>query len=278
MRPAVLLVGVVTVVYALLCVAVLSRSPLVELDSAALRWANSVYEPVLYRVLWDWVVLGQRAVCLAIAAAWLTLRALRTRDLRPLITLGLATLLLNISVGLVKTGIGRIGPLELGAGAVAPGATTIFTDGTIFPSGHTANAVVTWGLLAWLARRHRRRWGWVAAAMSVSIGLTTIYLGTHWVSDVLAGWAAGGLVLLAVPALTPLVDRLDRRCSAVLSWLRRPRAGAAPATPRGCGHDLDRDRSELRRRARGDHRAAGRSHAGRRVRLAGVGQSASLRR
>jgi membrane-associated phospholipid phosphatase len=230
-RPGVVLVGFVALVYAVLCVAVLSGSPLVELDSAVLRWAPSAHWPALEPVLSAWVLLGQRAICLALAAVWLTVRAVRTRDLRPLLTLGAATLLLNVSVGLVKTVVGRLGPLELGAAAVHPGASTIFTDGTIFPSGHTANAVVTWGLLAWLARGHRRAWGLAAAFMAVSIGLTTIYLGTHWVSDVLAGWAAGGLVLLALPALTPLVDRLDAVAATVLDRLRGARRALTARMP-----------------------------------------------
>ncbi|WP_448627134.1 phosphatase PAP2 family protein [Geodermatophilus sp. URMC 64] len=223
-RPGVVLLGSVLLVYAVLCAGVLEGSPLVDLDSAVLRWSPSAHWPLLRPFLSVWVLLGQRAVCLAMATAWLTLRAVRSRDLRPLMTLGLATLLLNVSVGLVKTVIGRLGPLQLGAAATHPGASTIFADGTIFPSGHTANAVVTWGLLAWLARRHRRLWGAAAGVLAGSVGLTTVYLGTHWVSDVLAGWAAGGLVLLAVPALAAVADRLARVRAG-------PRPGASPATP-----------------------------------------------
>jgi PAP2 superfamily len=61
----------------------------------------------------------------------------------------------------------------------------------IFPSGHTANAVAVWGTLAYLATRHRRAAGAAAGVMALAIGLATVYLGTHWVSDVLGGWAAG---------------------------------------------------------------------------------------
>ena len=141
------------------------------------------------------------------------------RDLRPLVALATATLLLNASVGLVKTVIGRLGPLQLGPAALGPGGSAVFAHGTIFPSGHAANAVVTWGLLAWLARAHRRLWGIAAGLLAASVGLTTLYLGTHWVSDVLAGWVAGGLVLLAVPAATARTFRLARRLR-----IRRPQA------------------------------------------------------
>ena len=186
------------------------------LDLAVLRWSPSSHWPEFSGFLSSWVLLGQRAVCLALAAAWLGVRALRTRDARPLVALGTATLLLNASVGLVKTVIGRLGPLQLGPAAQLAGGSTVFAHGTIFPSGHAANAVVTWGLLASLARAHRRLWSVVAGLLAASIGLTTIYLGTHWVSDVLAGWAAGGLVLLAAPAATAQVQRLS-------SLLRRSR-------------------------------------------------------
>lgn len=225
-----MLVVTVALVYAGVCVAVLTGSPLVSLDTAVLRWSPSAHWPSLRPLLSAWVLLGQRAVCLALAGIWLGARALLTRDLRPLLTFGLGTLVLDISVGLAKTVFGRLGPLQLGPVAVHAGASRIFTDGMVFPSGHTANAVVTWGLLAWLATR--RRWFLSAAAgfLAVSVGLTTVYLGTHWVSDVLAGWAAGGLVLLAVSPLSSLVDRMVRASVGlpVRLWrLRLPRAARA---------------------------------------------------
>ena len=224
-RPGVLLVAGLTLLYAALTVAVLTRSPLVELDTAALRWSMSAHDPALYSFLWDWVLLGQRAVVLAVAVTWFGIRAVRHRDAHPLIMLTVATLLLNVSVGVAKTVIGRLGPLQLGASALHPGAAAIFTDGTIFPSGHTANAVVTWGLLALLARRRRRIWAVAAVFLAGTVGLSTIYLGTHWVSDVLAGWVAGALVLLAMPALAPLAGRLEQLLVRLLPLLRR-RPGA----------------------------------------------------
>jgi undecaprenyl-diphosphatase len=111
----------------------------------------------------------------------------------------------------MKTLVGRLGPLQLGADAALPGAADVVAPGgTIFPSGHTANAVVTWGVLAVLARHHRRWAAAMAVVLSVTVGLTTVYLGTHWVSDVLAGWVAGGLVLLAVHLCRPAVERSRR--------------------------------------------------------------------
>ena len=209
--------------YGALLVAVVARSPVVDLDSAVLRWAPAAHWPQLFPALSVWVLLGQRAVCLAIAGTWLAVRAVRSGDPRPVLTLGVVTLLLDGTVGVVKTALGRQGPLELGAAALRPGGSAVFDGGTLFPSGHTANAVVTWGLLALLARHHRRLWAVLAGLVAASVGLTTVYLGTHWLSDVVAGWAAGGLVLLAVPALAPVVDRLERPVARLLH--RRRGAG-----------------------------------------------------
>jgi hypothetical protein len=61
------------------------------------------------------------------------------------------------------------------------------------PSGHAQNAVAVWGLLATALRR---RWAWaVASALIVTIGLSRIYLGVHFPSDVLVGWLIGSTLV-----------------------------------------------------------------------------------
>jgi hypothetical protein len=49
---------------------------------------------------------------------------------------------------------------------------------------------------------------------------------------VLAGWAAGGLVLMSVPVLAPLVHRLARGAEAVVTWVRGGVGLARPARMR----------------------------------------------
>ncbi|TXS49665.1 phosphatase PAP2 family protein [Streptomyces sp. OR43] len=66
-----------------------------------------------------------------------------------------------------------------------------------FPSGHAMTAMVTCGLLLWLLHRSGcrpwiRRAALAAAGVSVlGVGLTRLYLGVHWPSDVLGGWLLG---------------------------------------------------------------------------------------
>lgn len=154
-----------------------------------------------------YVVLGQRGPTAVMVAAWLGWRSWRQHTLRPLLTLGVSLLLLNITVGAAKIGMGRLGPHY----ATTIGSNEMGLGGDIFPSGHTANAVVTWGILAYLASTPRaRRWlSALSAVTSLGVGLATVYLGTHWLSDVLLGWAAGLLILLALPWCEPLIARAE---------------------------------------------------------------------
>ncbi|KUO16334.1 phosphatase PAP2 family protein [Streptomyces dysideae] len=154
-----------------------------------------------------YVVLGQRGPTAVMVAAWLGWRCWRQHTLRPLLALGVSLLLLNITVGAAKLGMGRLGPHY----ATTIGANEMGLGGDIFPSGHTANAVVTWGILAYLASTPRaRRWlSALSAVTSLGVGLSTVYLGTHWLSDVLLGWAAGLLILLALPWFEQLIARAE---------------------------------------------------------------------
>jgi hypothetical protein len=64
--------------------------------------------------------------------------------------------------------------------------------------------------------------------------LGTVYLRTHWFSDVVGGWLAGALVLLSMPTVLPYAERwTDQALSAVRRWYarRRGRPAPGPAVP-----------------------------------------------
>jgi membrane-associated phospholipid phosphatase len=77
--------------------------------------------------------------------------------------------------------------------------------GYSFPSGHAMSGTIILGALAYLAARSIREWknksGALAAlaTLALAIGISRVYLGVHWTSDVGAGFAAG---LLWVTATT----------------------------------------------------------------------------
>ncbi|PWK68927.1 membrane-associated phospholipid phosphatase [Streptomyces sp. CG 926] len=227
-RHRVVLLGSTLAFYLAIVVAVLTTSWLVRLDWQIMFFRPYEQWPQLHAFLDYLVVLGQRGPTAVMVAAWLGWRSWRQHTLRPLITLGVALLLLNITVGAVKLGLGRLGPHY----ATEIGSAELFAGGDIFPSGHTANAVVTWGILAYLASTGvtRRVLSVVSAVVSLSVGATTVYLGTHWVSDVLLGWSAGLLILLALPWFEPLIARTETYVFDVRELLRRrAETGRMPA-------------------------------------------------
>lgn len=92
-----------------------------------------------------------------------------------------------------------------------------------FPSGHSMLSALTYLTLgAILARSHERKllkayFLLTAVFLTVLIGVTRVYLGVHWPTDVLAGWTAG-----AVWALL---------CWLLARWLQRRRALEPEAEP-----------------------------------------------
>ena len=86
-----------------------------------------------------------------------------------------------------------------------------------FPSGHTMNAVITFGLIGYmLARCSRRGWrhwviGLTAIAVIALVGLSRIYLGVHYPSDVLASLCLGGAGLILLVGWTNLRERIFTR-------------------------------------------------------------------
>lgn len=75
----------------------------------------------------------------------------------------------------------------------------VYASGASFPSGHSMMSAVTYLTLgALLARSHPRKMVkayvlLLAAMLTVLVGVSRVYLGVHWPTDVLAGWSAGSV-------------------------------------------------------------------------------------
>ncbi len=85
------------------------------------------------------------------------------------------------------------------------------------PSGHATMVAAAWTtlvLVLWPVLRSRGRVLLTAFAVlwAGAVGFTRVYLGVHWLSDVLAGWASGAaLAFTGVTVLSLVLDRRTRR-------------------------------------------------------------------
>lgn len=149
------------------------------------QFAHPALTPFMRLVTWMGSV--PVAGALAAAVAWgLWRRDGRTREA--------LTLLASVAgAGVLDTVL-----KEAFARARPPGPWLAGAAGFSFPSGHSMVAFALYGYLAYLTWRGGhgpwRRLPLVAAflALAVLVGVSRIYLGVHYPSDVLAGFAAGG--------------------------------------------------------------------------------------
>lgn len=132
-----------------------------------------------------------------IAIVSLVTLSLRRRSWTPLVLVvaaGAGSLLMTVAG---KVLIGRDRPPL--TDAVPP-----YEVSASFPSGHTLNAVAILGIIAYLLVLRRRsvwaRAGIIAIAVvaSLLVAASRVYLGHHWVTDVVAGWLLGAAWLAIV--------------------------------------------------------------------------------
>jgi membrane-associated phospholipid phosphatase len=117
------------------------------------------------------------------------------------VTIGLAAL----AVEVVKATVARDRPSIL--------EPIIVEHGFSFPSGHATLSMVAYGVLGVLVSRSRLApmarnvIAFALGVLVVLIGTSRVWLGVHFPTDVIAGWIAGGVVVLLYASLTRSVSR-----------------------------------------------------------------------
>lgn len=179
---------------------VLISGPLTNIDATIEDMERPVFTGLLgfvIRRLDDLGLRGVTATALLIGAAYI---AVVFRTWRPLNLAVLSLLALNVVVGTFKYWLGRTKPkIEIDL---------IHAGGMSYPSGHASNAVLTWGILAYLIYRYAhvdRYQGRLASAgvavISLTVCIVSLVRNTHWFSDLLGGLLIGASLLVLVIAI-----------------------------------------------------------------------------
>ena len=158
--------------------------------------------------------IGQRAVCLPVLALVIFGCVRHSGSWRPVWLALVSVFVLNLLVLVLKLGLGRAQP-----DTADP---SFFAGGMAYPSGHTANILLVYGLAVYLADRYGvvpRRvlvglWSGVFL-LSVLMVLTSLTLNWHWFADLVAGLLVGGAVLQATIAIDFAVPVTLARASPV---------------------------------------------------------------
>lgn len=182
------------------------------LDRPTLNEAISLRNPGLDRVMTDFTHLGGPTGMTIIAAVITALLVWRWRSWTPLVLMLIAVAgsLLLTTVG--KDVIGRMRPPHVDA--VPP-----YESSPSFPSGHALNSTVIAGLVAYLillrlsSTLARVVTLVLASGWAVAIGLSRVFLGHHWLTDVMFGWVVGLAWLFSVVTAHRLFLTVRRRRS-----------------------------------------------------------------
>jgi membrane-associated phospholipid phosphatase len=196
--------GVLVVIMALLGAEVYDNvvddAGLTSLDQPALSLAESLRNPGLDAAVTAFTNIGGgigMPILATILTAWLTFLS---RTWRPVILVGAAAAVSTTATTVGKRLVGRTRPDH--ADAVPP-----YETSPSFPSGHTLNTTVVIGVLVYImCLQFEMTWARITAIVAgavfiIAMGLSRVFLGHHWMTDVMAGWFLGlawvGIVILA---------------------------------------------------------------------------------
>ncbi|MEJ8548506.1 phosphatase PAP2 family protein [Brevibacillus borstelensis] len=180
---------------------------LTSFDHAVIHWIQSLISPQLTAIMKFFTFLGSTAALLALLVTSAVLMIWQKKRWEALF------LVLALSGGVVFNQL-----LKWIFHRQRPNLHRLIEEtGYSFPSGHSMSSIIFYGMLGMLffmfARKRTPKIIITAAAivLVLSIGISRIYLGVHYPSDVLAGFAAGGAWLTICLMGLKLVLELRRK-------------------------------------------------------------------
>jgi membrane-associated phospholipid phosphatase len=210
----------------------LTRGHLLGLDRAVADWADAHRPPVAYWAARVLNYLGQGTPLTLLTAGLGVLLAVRVGSVRPVLPPVTAFILTYLTIGPLKLWTDRAAPSASVKEPYLPPADAVrlfHTEGPFgvsYPSGHVANTVVWYGVLALLLLPLLRTYGRplrpgsrtvLRVVPPVVVFTTTTYLGWHWLTDSVAGLLLGlllGRLLARIPwdtlPLPAALSKVDR--------------------------------------------------------------------
>ena len=179
---------------------VMTNGPLISLDTRIAEAKRHNFGSVVDFLLRKVDNLGLRGLTATILILSALYISRQFKSWRPLNLALLSLLALNLVVGVAKLAIGRTKP-KLNVDLIHAG-------GLSYPSGHASNALLSWGMLAYLIYRYTRRESYhgrmlsgIVALITLSVCTVSLFRSTHWLSDLLGGLFIGGALLVLIIAI-----------------------------------------------------------------------------
>jgi membrane-associated phospholipid phosphatase len=161
-------------------------------DMPALHAAMTVRSPPVDVALTAYTTIGGPIGMTALAGTIMIVLAIRRRSWTPVVLVVLAAAGSVLITVVSKQFIGRARPPL--SEAIPP-----YEYSDSFPSGHALNSLVLAGIIAYLVMlrsRTRRTVAWtavIAIVFAITMGISRVYLGHHWLTDVLMAWILAAL-------------------------------------------------------------------------------------
>ena len=186
-----------------------ARYPVIPLEVTIARWFQMNQRPWLVGAMGIISFLAVQGAVIGVVLVGASFWKLRWQ-LEAWLVVGTYVSSMVVCIAL-KTLINRPRPTDLLPGGMG-------WEGGSFPSANVVSCLAFWGVLCAIPLRSQRNCWWhaallvLASLLIVLSGPARVYVGEHWISDIVGGYVFGGLMLaLCVRWYRKAKARTDRR-------------------------------------------------------------------